>query len=157
MTWRPRRWSRTTWSSTGMNAWCGHSPHLTFGFSQTPGFHSLAQAGAHPFVREMKNPRRIGGLVLQLERENMTLFDDEARALDWLASQQRRALFSLARSRSVSRSVAAGGGVTRFQAARPDEQRIHVGPLCRAVADAPGKQAPADQRTATCLTSTSRS
>ncbi len=33
-------------SSTGMNAWFGHSPHLTFGFSQTPGTHSLKQAGA---------------------------------------------------------------------------------------------------------------
>jgi hypothetical protein len=36
-------------SSDGeMNAWCGHSPHFTFGLPQVPFTHSLEQAGEYP-------------------------------------------------------------------------------------------------------------
>ena len=42
----PRRWRAITSGVTGMNAWFGHSRHLTLGLSQILGAHSLAQAGA---------------------------------------------------------------------------------------------------------------
>lgn len=39
-----------TWSVTGRNAWFGHSPHLTLGFSQMPRTHSFEHAGAYPLL-----------------------------------------------------------------------------------------------------------
>ncbi len=94
MTWRPWRWSRTTCSSTGMNDWCGHSPHLTFGFSQTPGFHSLAQAGAYPFVPFFVLVQSLGNtstLPRKRERKSLSLSsevmeadpDPAAKAVGW--------------------------------------------------------------------------
>ena len=44
----PRRCFSMISSDGGMNAWCGHSPHFTFGLPQIPFTHSLEQAGEYP-------------------------------------------------------------------------------------------------------------
>src|SRR6185437_3133282 len=85
MTWRPLKWSITTRSSTGTNAWLGQSLHLPPDLRwHRPGSHLFEQAGAYPGLPVFLLTNRIGKTSVRprnSERKSLILSAAAAGAL----------------------------------------------------------------------------